>query len=159
MKKKNIKKCFRLDSFASEVSHVCHRNKKRSFNSNKILLRAKRATFARGPKNKRCFKLDSFASEASHVYRKVRPLASEASPSARSAQPPAGLARRSGAAGAETGLRVPKYLGWKDTRAKSAQYYALAKCILSDTNNQHEKKNIAKPLLFDFFSFLNSNFW
>ena len=61
--KTTIKRFLELDSFASEASHVWQRNQ-----------------------NKRCFKLDSFASEASHVYRKVRPLASEGSPSARSAQ-------------------------------------------------------------------------
>ena len=124
--KTTIKSLLKIDFFVSEASHLCHRNKKGV--SNKMLLRAKRATFARETKNKRCFKLDSFASEASHVchrnknqkvfgiryfcerseprLQKGRLLASEASPSARSAQPPAGLARRSGAAGAETVLRV-----------------------------------------------------
>ena len=52
-----------------------------------------------------------------------------------------------------TYLPITKYLGWKDTRAKSAQYYALAKCILSDTNNQHEKKNIGKAVIIWFFFF------
>ena len=63
--KTTIKSLLKIDFFVSEASHLCHRNKKGV--SNKILSRAKRATFARETKNKRCFKLDSFASEASHV--------------------------------------------------------------------------------------------
>ena len=87
-----IRKFLELDSFASEASHVCQRNQ-----------------------NQRYFKLDSFASEASHVCHRNSMLeskpkcerselpASEAShPRERSdREPPAGLASRPGAAGAE----------------------------------------------------------
>ena len=52
-------------------------------------------------KFKKALELDSSASEASHLYRKVRTL-----PASEARKPPAGLASRSGAAGAKTGLRV-----------------------------------------------------
>ena len=107
--KTTIKSPLKIDFFASEASHVCHRNKNKKVFGIRFFRERSEPRLPEKPteiKIIRFLELDSFASEASHVYKKVRPLASEASPSARSAQPPAGLARRSGAAGAETGLRV-----------------------------------------------------